>query len=169
MHACRHPQPTHAHACHHVPCACHAYRRRHVARLAYRGVLSDGAGRSPLQVVSLDWAQLDPATAGSFDVVLGSDLVYDDGAVDLLIGVVDHLLSPSGVFYLAAGGKRKGVAKLLADLPGRGFGVSSMDAPAAYLSNPLSSADENELELHFNELGENTFTLHAITRRVVAD
>ena len=130
---------------------------------------SDTRSYEDVEVASLDWACLDPATAGSFDVVLGSDLVYDDGAVALLIGVVDHLLSPSGVFYLAAGGKRKGVTKLLADLPGRGFSVASLNAPAAYLGNPLASGDENELELHFNELGENTFTLHAVTRVAVAN
>ena len=65
-----------------------------------------------------------PLTRASMEMLIckstceGCADVYDDGAVDLLIGVVDHLLSPSGVFYLAAGGKRKGAAKLVADLPG---------------------------------------------------
>eukprot|EP00040_Diaphanoeca_grandis_P023304 m.126570 g.126570 ORF g.126570 m.126570 type:complete len:442 (+) comp29209_c0_seq2:117-1442(+) len=117
-----------------------------------------------VEVKKLDWTDLSTVEPGSFDIVIGSDLVYDDDAADLVITVVDHILTKDGVFYLAAGGKRQGVTKLVEKLAAVGFSVASKDAPMAFLENPLSSGDDNELELHFNELEENTFTLHAVTR-----
>jgi hypothetical protein len=60
--------------------------------------------------------------------------------------------------------RRQGVALLAETLAAAGFLVSSSAAPDHFLANPLTSQDQAALELHFNELEENTFTLYSFTK-----
>lgn len=71
---------------------------------------------SNVAVKELDWKNTETFPQGSFDIVIGSDLVYDDELVDCLVTQVDHLLSASGVFYMVAGSGRQGVQTLIARL-----------------------------------------------------
>lgn len=42
----------------------------------------------------------------SFDVVLGCDLVYDSGVVDILVATVMHLLAENSTFLYVCGEHR---------------------------------------------------------------
>eukprot|EP00729_Bicosta_minor_P017468 gene17468-23692_t len=115
------------------------------------------------RVMPLDWTSCS-LPAGSFDVILGSDLVYETEAVDALVQVTDHLLSATGTFYMVAGGRRLGVPTLVSTLEARGYTASESPAPTHFLDNPLTSKDDSACQLHFNELEENTFTLYTFKR-----
>ena len=115
------------------------------------------------RVMPLDWTNCS-LPAGSFEVILGSDLVYETEAVDALVQVTDHLLSPTGTFYMVAGGRRLGVPTLVSTLEARGYTAAESPAPARFLDNPLTSKDDAACQLHFNELEENTFTLYTFKR-----
>jgi len=60
---------------------------------------TDGMPQLVPDLAFLDWS--DRATwpaPGCADVVMGTDLVYDDGRVSVLCQVIEHLLRPGGVF-----------------------------------------------------------------------
>ena len=119
-------------------------------------------------MAALDWADRGtwPAAAGGagawgggharFDVVMGSDLVYDDAMAGLLGAAVEGLLKPGGhLVYVAPPSGRAGLARFLdEELPRRGLvRLASASSPRAYGANPLASGDATTAFLHFAELG----------------
>lgn len=120
-----------------------------------------------VEVRELDWRRRDPATAGTVDVLLGSDLVYDNELVPPLLELIDHVLAPDGVFYMVAAAGRQGVATLVDALRQTNFEVGEVVAGEGLKANPLASKSEDELELHFNELHATTHTLYTVRRKGV--
>mmetsp|Transcript_25654 Transcript_25654/g.77343 ORF Transcript_25654/g.77343 Transcript_25654/m.77343 type:complete len:110 (+) Transcript_25654:3-332(+) len=102
--------------------------------------------------------------AGAFDVVLGSDLVYDDELVPPLLQLIDHVLAPGGTFLMVAAAGRQGVATLVDALRQTRFAVTATPAADRLRANPLVSGDAAALELHFSELHSAEYTLYTVTR-----
>lgn len=119
---------------------------------------------SEVEVQELDWRRRTPDTAAAFDVVLGSDLVYDDELVAPLLELLDHIMAPDAVFYMVAAAGRQGVTTLVQALAMANFDVAMETAPDHLKANPLASKDDQELDLHFNELYTTTHTLYTIRR-----
>eukprot|EP00038_Savillea_parva_P013687 m.9060 g.9060 ORF g.9060 m.9060 type:complete len:464 (+) comp2590_c0_seq2:119-1510(+) len=120
---------------------------------------------SDVQVRALDWRDRGEDTAGAMDVLLGSDLVYDDALVPPLLEFVDHAMAPQGVFYMVAADGRRGVQTLIDAFDKANFDVESKTAPEEFKSNPLVSGSDAELELHFNELHSTIHTLYTVRRK----
>ncbi|CDI78442.1 hypothetical protein, conserved [Eimeria acervulina] len=123
--------------------------------------------RAEVEVVRLDCC--DPKTfptdeQGSirrFDVIVGSDLLYDVSALKNLVMSICCLLKPkTGRLYYTHKLSRDG-APLLADaLRQAGLKVEELGAPDEYLSNCLLDKSNSEFYAVFNELeGENDFVL----------
>lgn len=125
---------------------------------------SPGRTKDDTEVCVYDWVKYTSLAAGSFDVILGSDLVYDIAAAELLTQVIEHLLTPTGTFLMVAGEGRQGVPELQAKMETHGFVVTQSPAPEEYMANPLVSQDNAELQLHFNELEDNKFHLYTFRR-----
>jgi predicted nicotinamide N-methyase len=125
---------------------------------------SPGRTKDNTEVCVYDWVKYTSLAAGSFDVILGSDLVYDIAAAELLTQVIEHLLTPTGTFLMVAGEGRQGVPELQAKMETHGFVVTQSPAPEEYMANPLVSQDNAELQLHFNELEDNKFHLYTFRR-----
>jgi hypothetical protein len=112
-----------------------------------------------VSVSSLDWSDensfpklvLPPKTTNfdststsayqKFDVLMGSDLVYDPVAANLLANAVSKLLhnnSESRFYYVAPTSGRAGVEKVHHALSERGMRIISVtEAPASYHENPF--------------------------------
>lgn len=116
--------------------------------------------RADTDVCVYDWVKYTTLEAGSLDVILGSDLVYDAAAADLLTVVVKYLLKVTGTFLMVAGEGRQGVPELQAKLEAGGFTTTKEPTPQGFVANPLVSKDDAELQLHFNELEDNKFFLY---------
>lgn len=148
------------------------------------GAAADEGLSRTVEVAALDWAKpatwdLDSGAGGSgggrasvFEVVVGSDLIYDDGMADLLATVVDGLCagkatdSGVGVFlYVAPPHGRAGLVRFLSTaLPAKGFvHASATPSPSAYGANPLVSGDAAQAFLHFSELNA-PYVLHVFLR-----
>ena len=61
-------------------------------------------GLDALRYVRLDWRRPD-SLAGTFDVVLGSDLIYERNMVPHLVACASRFCSPGGLFLLADPGR----------------------------------------------------------------
>jgi hypothetical protein len=98
------------------------------------------------------------------DYVIGSDLIYQSDMVQLLVQTVAGLLQrtkDARFLYVAPDTGRKGQENLVAALYQAGLELDvEREAPAAYSANPLSSQDEEECFLHFNELSSMRFKLY---------
>lgn len=122
--------------------------------------ITDGAA------ATLDWNKIEtwPKSEGAvkrFDVVIGSDLVYDLELVPSLVSVVSGLLQDNGVFlYVAPSEERDGLNEWLEAMVNGGFKYEQLPAPEEYYENPLLDATETECDLHFNELSSKKYSLY---------
>jgi predicted nicotinamide N-methyase len=66
-------------------------------------VLNAARNEAPVHVFTMDWGR--PALRSRFDVILGSDLVYEKPMVEPLFRGVQTLLAPGGRFILADPGR----------------------------------------------------------------
>ena len=71
-----------------------------------------------VRYLNLDWRN--PSLDGVFDVLLGSDVIYDDTMVAPLLTCVERYCASDGVFFLADPG-RKTLESTVADLERLGF------------------------------------------------
>lgn len=56
-------------------------------------------GLENLEVLSLDWSL--PFEGRPYDVIFGSEVVYDRGTYDMLVNFLDGALKPDGIVFLA--------------------------------------------------------------------
>ncbi|EGD82340.1 hypothetical protein PTSG_03004 [Salpingoeca rosetta] len=105
------------------------------------------------------WLHESDGNLCQFDVLLGCDLVYDTPLVAPLCNLVRRCLAPHGTFFYVSGGKRKGAKEFITALRDCGLECKIAPLKPEYKANPLVSGDEQELELHFNELHENVQVL----------
>jgi predicted nicotinamide N-methyase len=113
------------------------------------------------------WPKLSNDTQQTFDVLLGSDLIYDIEMIPSLLSVVTKLLNSNGIFlYVAPTSKRDGMDEFKnAILEEGNFELTeAIAAPESYYSNPLVDATQTECDLHFNELSSKTYTLYKWTK-----
>jgi predicted nicotinamide N-methyase len=102
------------------------------------------------------WPQDDDAGGPrTFSVAIGADLVYRRSYARKLVGVLQQLVSPGGVFVCATPGQRDGLHTLRQALQQAGWMCEEeLDAPQEWRTNPLRAADDgsDDAFLHFPEL-----------------
>jgi len=112
---------------------------------------------------TIDWDDETTWPEEKLDYVIGSDLIYQASIVPLLKKVVLGLLKPdTGRFlYVAPDTGRDGLPTFIESMKSEGCElVNVKKAPDSYYSNPLSSGDEEDCFLHFNELASSTYMLY---------
>lgn len=138
------------------------------ARRARRVVLTDGELRllpnlrrnateavppasARLEVASLNWSH-EPAELraahGTFDVILGADLVYSSGCVSGLSRAVAALLRPGGMLLLCSPAGRHGLHQFTAALEAKGLCCSEEVVDAALLRDAACQGEEAEVRAH---------------------
>jgi predicted nicotinamide N-methyase len=55
--------------------------------------------------MQLDWSSLNEKNAEKFDIIIGSDLLYEKKSVKILVNCVKHMLKDNGMFILADPGR----------------------------------------------------------------
>ncbi|PFH32628.1 ankyrin repeat-containing protein [Besnoitia besnoiti] len=87
-----------------------------------------------------------------FDLILGSDLLYDRKMLAPLVDVVASLLKkPAGTFYYVHRLHRQGAGELVDELRRRGLKCEERSPPDEYFSNPFVDKTEAEAEVHLPE------------------
>jgi len=107
------------------------------------------------------------------DVLLGSDLIYQESMAALLVDTVSALLKEdTGRFYYVApaaaeGEVRKGHTAFLKRMEEHGSFhlICERLAPAHYAANPLANQDDDLCFLHFHELMTAQFTLYTFQKQ----
>lgn len=117
-----------------------------------------------LEVAAIDWAHPEtwPKTSSSeesdkFDVLIGSDLVYHEEIVPVLVNVVDGLVKQDGgKFIHVASQARHSLVEFKAAMEARGFSCDVQVVPDSYKANPLVNDDAavELFHLHFNEMSD---------------
>jgi predicted nicotinamide N-methyase len=127
-----------------------------------------------LDVAAIDWAKPETwpkANDGTttFDILLGSDLVYHRDIVPVLVDAVDGLLSADAgaKFIHVASQARDSLAEFKEALEARGFLCAIQIVPDSYKTNPLVGSDAvvELFDLHFNEMSD-IYCLYTFTRKV---
>lgn len=119
---------------------------------------SSSVSRS-LEVAAIDWAQPETWPEGSdrFDVLIGSDLVYHQEIVPVLVNVVDGLVKQDGgKFIHVASQARHSLVEFKDAMEARGFTCEIQVVPDSYKENPLTGDDAavELFHLHFNEMSD---------------
>lgn len=115
-------------------------------------------GSSRVMAAALDWTDKKTWAPllkawGKFDVIVGSDLVYDKSVVSPFVDVVDGLMKPKGRFLYATPTQRAGRSDLSGALMKRGFSVVSLGkAGDTYRTNPAVGRSEEEAKAIFCDL-----------------
>lgn len=131
-----------------------------------------------IEVAAIDWARPetwpakqprdDASESGpsSFDVLFGSDLVYHQEIVPVLVNAVDGLLSSSGKFVHVASQARHSLVEFKDAMQARGFECHVDVVPDAYKENPLVNNDAAAelFTLHFNEMSD-VYCIYTFSRR----
>lgn len=113
--------------------ACHS---GHQTVEAETSRFSCDCGKSDACRIARERPIFDPASAPTFDVILGSELTYSLLSVQALAATVDALLAkPHGVFYEVLSDDRDGVAAFLGEMRLRGFVCHQHPVSARYLGN----------------------------------
>uniref|UniRef100_K3WA79 MYND-type domain-containing protein n=1 Tax=Globisporangium ultimum (strain ATCC 200006 / CBS 805.95 / DAOM BR144) TaxID=431595 RepID=K3WA79_GLOUD len=113
-----------------------------------------------LEVTAIDWAK--PETwpqqgNDKFDVLIGSDLVYHEEIVPVLVNVVDGLVKQEGgKFIHVASQARNSLVEFKQAMEARGFTCDVQVVPESYKENPLTGDDAavELFHLHFNEMSD---------------
>lgn len=117
--------------------------------------------RRSLEVAAIDWAN--PETwpksenGDKFDVLIGSDLVYHQEIVPVLVNVVDGLVKQEGgKFIHVASQARHSLVEFKDAMEARGFSCDVQVVPDSYKANPLVNDDAavELFHLHFNEMSD---------------
>jgi hypothetical protein len=128
-----------------------------------RSSLSSDAGQqpfSPMSVHSMNWQVPSSWPISQVDILLGSDLIYQDDMVDTLLSTVTAL-RPQRFLYVA-GTHRQGHDRFIAALKGC---YDCTQSPAPTLANPLVEQDDEFCFIHFNELHSMQFLLYDFVQK----
>lgn len=114
------------------------------------------------QALRMDWCDKETWPKDEIDIVVGSDLIYQKSLVPLLSSVVFELLGKKGGFfyYVAPDSGRDGLDTFIEEMKAKCPGWVQTDALKEYYENPLTSGDEEECFLHFQELSTLKFILY---------
>ncbi|POM63829.1 AFL146Wp like protein [Phytophthora palmivora] len=124
-----------------------------------------------VQVEAIDWAQRETwpisCDGDKFDVLFGSDLVYHQEIVPVLVNVVDGMLGAEGRFVHVASQARHSLVEFKEAMEARGFCCEVEEVPENYKTNPLVGNDAvaELFALHFNEMSD-VYCIYTFTRIV---
>ena len=121
-----------------------------------------------IEALPIDWMKAEEwpeDVRGAFDVIVGSDLVYDADLVPHLLGVILAMIKPGGKFlYVSGKESRDGLPTFVASMKKVGFSVcATSPPPQEYFANALESGNDDAFDLIFGELKTNTFALYEFT------
>jgi predicted nicotinamide N-methyase len=74
-------------------------------------------GLTNVSVSKLDWHN--PALTGEYDIVCGSELVYNETSIEPIIALLRRYLKPGGTVFLAHDVERMCLVKFIGMVPGR--------------------------------------------------
>ncbi len=110
----------------------------------------------PMSIMNVNWINFDSFPEEQAEILIGSDLVYDENVLSFLIPAVDKLLASNGSFwYVAPITGRAGMAGLKNALSTIGISCHrEYSCPEAYYHNPLvgENASMDDAILHFYDL-----------------
>lgn len=113
---------------------------------------------------TIDWNDESTWPTHKLDYIIGSDLIYQESIVPFLKKVVLGLCKPNGegrFLYVAPDTGRDGLEAFIDNMKRNGCAlVDVKEAPDSYYANPLSSGDEEDCFLHFNELAASKYMLY---------
>eukprot|EP00980_Cylindrotheca_fusiformis_P006493 scaffold1378_cov137-Cylindrotheca_fusiformis.AAC.6 len=114
-----------------------------------------------VEALRMDWCDKSTWPKEKVDYVVGSDLVYQKSLVPLLSGVVMELMNAGGIFfYVAPETGRDGLEEFINHMKNECPEWKETKAPAEYHANPLTSGDDEECFLHFQELSSLKYMLY---------
>lgn len=128
-----------------------------VENLRYNVKLNLDSGKpfTPVSAHSMNWQDQSSWPVSTVDILVGSDLIYQDDMVDTLLSTV-AALQPSRFLYVA-GTQRQGHDRFISTLR-ESYDCTETIAPT--LSNPLVGHGDEYCFMHFNELYSMEFTLY---------
>lgn len=110
----------------------------------------------PMSIMNVNWINTDSYPTEQADILIGSDLVYDENVLSFLVPAVDNLLAPNGSFwYVAPITGRAGLIGLKGALESVGINCQrEFTCPDAYYENPLvgENSSMDDAILHFYDL-----------------
>lgn len=132
---------------------------------ARREQQSQSSSEQEIEVAAIDWARpetwptqkgTDESTPAKFDMLFGSDLVYHQEIVPVLVNAIDGLLSSNGKFVHVASQARHSLVEFKDAMQSRGFSCHIAVVPDTYKANPLVNNDAAAelFTLHFNEMSD---------------
>ncbi|KAK9171798.1 putative methyltransferase family protein [Cryptosporidium meleagridis] len=133
-----------------------------------------GSNQNFIQVKYLNWfdqesfRNLDPENPeimGSFDIILGSDLVYNSDMEIQLSQVISGLLAIQGTFYYVHRHDRLCASKFKQALESSGLACQEIQSPEEYTRNPLNGQSQQLADSLFNELSSQSEFYLLIARR----
>ena len=105
----------------------------------------------PVEVAHLNWSDTpDKLTAehGTWDVVLGADLVYSSGCVAPLARAISALLKPGGALLMCSPSGRHGLEQLVTALRAAGMRCERSVLDAELLRGAACQGNEAEVRAH---------------------
>ncbi len=141
------------------------YCSRECQKLAWkRGHKKQCGVNSSIEVASIDWAEPTSWPAqGSFDILLGSDLVYHEELVQPLIATISHALKSGGQFFHIASQERHSVAEFKELMEQTGFTCEVDIVPDRWKTNCLVTDSSELFDLHFNEM-DDLYCMYTFTK-----
>ncbi|TRY50747.1 Lysine methyltransferase [Cryptosporidium tyzzeri] len=133
-----------------------------------------GSHQNFIQAKYLNWfdqesfRSLDPENPeimGSFDIILGSDLVYNSDMEIQLSQVISGLLAFQGTFYYVHRHDRLCASKFKQALESTGLACQEIQSPEDYTRNPLYGQSQQLADSLFNELSSQSEFYLLIARR----
>lgn len=124
-------------------------------------------GTTKVEMRKLDWAKPDTweGHVQAYDILIGSDLVYDKDVVPIFLNILKSLLRPSGTFFYTTAVDRAGRGELAKALVKNGFKMIAVkNCPADYRRNPLIGKSEKECDLILVDLKDTPFQLWQFQR-----
>ncbi|OII75181.1 methyltransfer with N-terminal ankyrin repeats [Cryptosporidium ubiquitum] len=97
-----------------------------------------------------------PEIRGTFDIILGSDLVYNFHMEIQLSQVISELLTHQGIFYYVHRHDRLCASKFKQSLEKTGFICQEISSPEEYTRNPLYGESQQVADSLFNELSSHS-------------
>ncbi|TDH69419.1 hypothetical protein CCR75_002858 [Bremia lactucae] len=125
--------------------------------------------RGSVHVQAIDWAHRETWSIkcehDRYDVLIGSDLVYHQAMVPILVHVVDGMLAKTGQFLHIASQARHSLLEFEKAMTARGFLCHVDQVPEKYKTNPLRGTDAAAelFALHFNEMSDQ-YCIYTFTR-----
>ena len=105
-----------------------------------------------VSAMTIDWDDESTWPSEKMDVVIGSDLIYQESIVPLLLKVLNGLLKDRGAFlYSCPSDGRDGLTQFLDVMKKEGFKCEGEEiAPDVYRTNPLSNGDAGDAFLQYS-------------------